>query len=119
MNTALKHTVVANYVPSHTSRKSVWSTFMTWCHSQEKNRFLWLSIALAGHGCILAPLTLMAVMFASNSMLLWGFVIGGMASTLMTNLAALSTKVTIPVFFLSVLIDVVAIIASIAAIINS
>jgi hypothetical protein len=115
MNTVLKHTIVANYAPS---RKSVWSTFMSWCQGQEKNRFMWLSIALAGHGCLLAPLTLMAVMFAGNSMLLWAFVIGGMAMTLITNLAALSTRITIPVLFLSVLIDVGVIITCIAAIMN-
>jgi len=116
MNTVLKHSIAANYAPSRTS---AWSTFMSWCQAQEKNRFLWLSIALAGHGCILAPLTLLVVMFAGNSMLLWAFVIGGMAMTLTTNLAALSTKITIPVFFLSVMIDVAAIITSIAAILNS
>jgi len=110
MNTALHHTVAANYAPSH---RSVWSNFMSWCQGQEKNRFLWLSIALAGHGCILAPLTLMAVMLGGNSMLMWAFVIGGMAMTLITNLAALSTKITIPVLFLSVLIDIGVIITSI------
>lgn len=112
MNTALKHSIVVNYAPS---RRSVWSTFMSWCQGQEKNRFLWLSIALAGHGCLLAPFTLMAVMFAGNSMLLWAFVIGAMAMTLITNLAALSTKITIPVLFLSVLIDIAVMITSIAA----
>ena len=115
MNTALQHNIATTYAPSH---RSVWSTFMSWCQGQEENRFLWLSIALAGHGCLLAPLTLMAVMFAGNSMLLWAFVIGGMAMALITNLAALSTKITIPVLFLSVLIDIAVIITSIAAIMN-
>jgi len=66
---------------------------------------MWLSIALAGHGCFLTPLALLAVMFAGNLMILWAIVIGAMAMCLVSNLAAMPTKITIPVFMLSILID--------------
>jgi hypothetical protein len=55
----------------------------------------------------------MAVMLSGNSMFLWALVIGAMTMTLVTNLAALSTKITIPVFFLSILIDLGIIVSSI------
>lgn len=112
MNTTLQHSHTGYYQRT-TGHISVWSRFMSWCHGQEEHRFLWLAAGLAGHGCFLTPLTLMAVMLSGNSMLLWALVIGAMAMTLVTNLAGLSTKITIPVFFLSILIDVGVIVSSI------
>jgi hypothetical protein len=39
------------------SLKPSWiSTFLTWAENQNDNRFTWLAIALAGHGCFLTPL---------------------------------------------------------------
>ena len=102
MGTVLQHSHAISYKTTH---QSVWSTFIAWCKDQEENRFMWLAIALAGHGCFLTPLALMAVMLAGNLMILWAFVIGAMAMCLITNLAAMPTKITIPVFILSVLID--------------
>ena len=40
----------------------------------------------------------------------WGMAIGAMAIALVANLAAMPTKITIPVFFFSVLIDIVVIV---------
>lgn len=111
MNTVLKHTVAANY--SNTRSKSIWSQFISWCNRQEKDRFLWLSFGVAGQGCILAPLTLLVVSLTGNSMWMWALVIAAMAMTLITNLAALPTKITIPVLFLGILIDLGVIISSI------
>ncbi len=68
---------------------------------------LWLAISLAGHGCVLTIITMFAIMFAGNNFIFWPFAIGAMAMCLIVNLAAMPTKITIPVFFLSVLIDVV------------
>ena len=104
MNTTLDHSYSSTLHKS-IDHSSVWSRFITWCHGQEKNRFMWLATGLAGHGCFLTPVTLMAVMISGNSMFLWALVSGAMAMTLVANLAALPTKITVPVFFLSVLID--------------
>jgi hypothetical protein len=51
-------------------------------------------------------------------MVLWAFVIAAMTMSLVTNLAALPTKITIPVFFFSLMIDVAVIINCIAFMIN-
>ncbi len=88
------------------AKRSLVSQFMNWCASQEENRFLWLAIILAGHACFITPLTVTFVMFSGNSMLLWSLAIAAMAMTLITNLAAMPVKITIPVFFLSLAIDV-------------
>jgi hypothetical protein len=89
---------------------SVVRRFLNWCRSQEENRLLWLGIIVAGHGCVITPLVLLFVMLAGNAMIMWAFVIAAMGMSLVTNLAALPTKVTLPVFFLSILIDVVVIV---------
>src|SRR5690349_4574458 len=80
-----------------TKQKSLWSSFIDWCERQEKHRFLWLASSLAGHGCFLTPITLLAVMIAGNSILPWVLVISAMGMVVVTNLAALPTKITIPV----------------------
>ena len=48
-------------------------------------------------------------------MVMWPFAIGAMAMALISNLAAMPTKFTIPIFFLSVLIDVTLITVSLAS----
>jgi hypothetical protein len=109
---ALQHTYKPVYQTSGT--KSFASRFFTWCESQEKYRFGWLAGIIAGHGCFITPATLLFVMMAGNSPVLWAFVIASMGMALVTNLAALPTKITIPVFFLSVLIDLIVIINCLA-----
>jgi hypothetical protein len=56
----------------------------------------------------------MAVMLAGNLMILWAFIIGAMTMCLIVNLAAMPTKITIPVLFLSILIDLGVMISCIA-----
>jgi len=114
MNTALHQSYSSSY-HKVMDQASLWSRFITWCNGQEKNRFMWLATGLAGHGCFVTPVTLMAVMLSGNSMFLWALVIGAMAMTVVTNLAALPTRITVPVFFLSILIDLGVILGCIIA----
>ncbi len=79
--------------------------FMRWCTDQQKNRIAWSAAMVAIHGCALTPLTLIAIMLAGNNLVLWPFAIAAITMTLVSNLAALPTRFTIPIFFLSILID--------------
>jgi len=114
ITTTLQHTIATNYTKG-ISRPSLFTQFINWCKEQENYRLLWLGIALAGHGCILTPLTVMAVLLAGTNLFLFISAIVAMGITLVTNLAAMPTKITIPVFILSILIDI-AIVISCAAI---
>jgi hypothetical protein len=89
----------------HRSTPSVLTRFFSWCKNQQESRLLWLGIALAAHGCIFTPLTVIVVMFTGNNLYLFVVAIAAMGMTLVTNLAALPTKITIPLFILSLLID--------------
>ena len=110
METVLQQSYTVPYTLT-IEKPSIWTRFIAWCKDQEGNRFLWLGIALAVHGCILTPLTLFIIMYTGNSMFFWGIAIAAMGMSLVTNLAALSTKITIPAFLFSVLLDLGVIIA--------
>jgi len=108
---------IAKHLYTHsmsTTQISLWRKFIDWCNSQEKYRLGWLAAAITLHGCVLTIFTMFAVVLAGNHFIFWPFIIGGMGITLVVNLAAMPTKITIPVFFFSVLMDLVIIISCIA-----
>ena len=97
---------------SSTYKKSIsvstaWKRFINWSSKQEENRLLWLGISIVGHGCVLTVATVGAIVLSGNNFIFWPFAIAAMVMALVVNLAALPTKIIIPVFFLSILIDVV------------
>lgn len=102
--TALNQTIARNYT-ARTSSPSLFAKFINWCEGQEHNRLLWIGLALAGHGCIFAPLTIMLVALAGNSLALFMTAMASMGMALVVNLAAMPTRITIPVFIISILID--------------
>jgi hypothetical protein len=106
--TTFSPSIAASY-SKETSGTSVYKRFLNWCSNQ--NRLLWLGIALSAHGCIITPLTVMAILLAGTNMFLFLLAIVTMGATLVTNLAALPTKITIPVFILSTLVDIAIIIS--------
>jgi hypothetical protein len=110
METTFNHTITTSYTES-ASQTSVFTRFLNWCEAQQFNRMLWIGIALMVHGSILTPLTVMVVLTTVNSLPLFVLSIAAMAMALVVNLAAQPTKISIPVFLLSVLIDLGIIIA--------
>lgn len=115
MATTTLHPAVSNAYKTTVSQPSVFAKFFDWCTAQEENRLLWLGIILAAHGCILTPLTAMAVLATGRSFPLFMLAIIAMAMALVTNLAAMPTKYTLPVFALSVLIDIAVVITALSA----
>lgn len=110
METTVKHLYAH---PMHPAKQSVWRKFITWCDGQEKYRLGWLGASLTLHGCILTVLTMFAVILSGNHFIFWPFIIVAMGATTVVNLAAMPTRITIPVFFFSVLIDLAIIICCI------
>lgn len=110
METTVKHLYAH---PIEVARTSPWKKFIDWCENQEKYRLGWLAAAITLHGCILTIVTMFAVVLSGNHFIFWPFIIAAMGATLLVNLAAMPTKITIPVFFFSVLIDLVIIISCI------
>lgn len=104
------------YAPglSRERKKSFTGQFLAWCQSQEDERMLWLGFIVGGHGCVFTPLTLPFIILAGNHPIFWAFSIAAITMALVVNLAALPTKIIIPVFFLSLLIDLFVIVNCIA-----
>lgn len=108
METIVKHLYAH---PMQNTRVSVWKKFINWCDSQEKYRLGWLGASITLHGCILTILTMFAVIMSGNHFIFWPFIIGAMGAALVVNLAAMPTRITIPVFFFSIIMDLVIIIS--------
>jgi hypothetical protein len=90
--------------------------FLNWCDQQEKNRLLWLGLAIMGHIGMVLPLTLLAILFlANNNFILWTIVLVANMPVLALNLAAQPPKVTIPVMAASLFINLAVIITSVVA----
>ena len=103
MTTVKLQNIPANY---HTTAPSFLTQFLNWTKSQENDRLLWLGIILAAHGCILTPMTVMSVfLIGAGNLSLVVLAIIAMGMALVPNLAAQPTKITIPLFVLSVLLD--------------
>ncbi len=98
MQSTIHHSYSASYDPAK-KRTSLWKKFIDWADGQEENRIGWIAFAIAGHGCVFTIITSMMVL-----------VIAAMVACLVVNLAVMPTKVTIPVFFFSLVIDLVVIV---------
>lgn len=86
-------------------RPSLVSSFISWAANQEEYRLTWLAVTLSVHGCFITPFTVMTVMATTQNLAMFMIATGAMAMTLVANLAALPTKITIPVFLLSIIIE--------------
>jgi hypothetical protein len=107
----IQHSYPLSYIGKE-KKTSFISRFFTWCEGQEKYHFGWVAAILAIHGCVLAPITVLSITLGGNNFILWSLAIGAIAMALIANLAAMPTKITLPVFFLSILIDIAIVVAS-------
>jgi hypothetical protein len=112
METIMNQTISTTY-SGVSNNTSIWTKFMNYCEGQEDNRLMWVGIALAAHGCILTPITIMITLFAGPNFALFMAGMVAMGIALVTNLAAMPTRITIPAFALSIIIDLFVIVSSI------
>ena len=113
MRTSVSHASATTLDKSFTLHSFI-SNFMTWCEKQEDNRLLWVGAALGLQASALAPITLMVIFLTGGNLLMLTLAAVALMMVLVTNLAAMPTKVVVPSFFLSVLIDLGVIIACLA-----
>lgn len=109
---SITNQTISTAYESMVKKPSLYSKFMNWCDGQNENKLLWTGIILAGHGSVITPLTVMAVLLAGTNLYLFILAIIAIGVALVTNLAALPTKITIPVFILSLMVDVIIIIST-------
>jgi hypothetical protein len=114
----MKSTTAQLVYPSFTREQTTtvsrnwWKQFIAYSEKQQFDRLLWLAIGLAGHGTFFTILTLAVVILTGNVFSLFAIACFAMVSVVIVNLAAMPTKVTIPVLALSVLVDLGVIVAA-------
>jgi hypothetical protein len=113
----LHQTIPSSYL-RHGQKESIITRFVNWTKYQEKYRYGWLAFILTVHGCVLAPIALYLVFANGANIVLCTTVAGALAACLITNLAALPTKITIPVFLVSLVADLAVIAISLATILR-
>ncbi|HTS45427.1 MAG TPA: hypothetical protein VMH01_13600 [Puia sp.] len=102
-----------NYYHESAEKKSALILFFAWCANQDaENHIGWVGASITMMSAIVFPLTMGIIMLNGA---VFGLIAAAMAALVLvvvTNLAAMSTKYTIPFFFLGILIDLVVIFAS-------
>jgi hypothetical protein len=101
----LQQSINPAYLVSKAKNQSLFTRFINWANGQEPFRYGWLGVILAAHGCFLTPATVFVVLYSGNNIWMFVTAVTVMAMSLVTNLAAMPTKITIPVFFAGILID--------------
>lgn len=97
-----------SYTYTKQAHTGIFDRFFSWCEAQESNRFLWLGITFfAQIGLALPVAAFSIIFFGNNSSFLWITLLAVNLPTLILNLAALKTKVTLPFLFFAWLTEVV------------
>ncbi len=108
------HTRIITDNISRIAHPSIITRFSNWCKGQEKNRLGWLGAILAIHGCVVTPITLFAIILSGTFLPFYIAAIVAMGAAVVTNLAAMPTRIAIPVFILSLVIDIAIIISCVS-----
>ena len=74
---------------------------------------MWLAFGVLGHGTLFTIATMAVVLMTGPVFPLLAITCFSMVAVLIVNLAAMPTKITIPVFALSLLVDLAVIITAI------
>lgn len=94
--------------------RNLFSRFINWCAEQDKSRMLWLGLAYMGLIGMALPCTLFSIIFLGGNnfaLIVVAAVIN--VPVLALNLAAQSTKITLPALFFALLADVAVILYSV------
>ena len=90
---------------SYSAHSNIFTRFIQWCETQQEKRLSWLGTILALQGCVITPITLFFVTVSGINPVLLSLTICSIVMNLVVNLAAMPTKITVPVFILSLLVS--------------
>lgn len=112
---AILHHPAANskLYQNKTAQAGLVQRLAAWMETQEEKRFFWAALSLVGHGTIFTILTFATVILTGNEFALIAVTCTTMMVVLAVNLAALPVKYIIPVFFGSLLVDLLVMITAI------
>ena len=102
------------YAPTRRPIAGFWARFISYAEKQQPNHLMWLALGVFGHGTVFTIGTMAVVLLNGAFLPLIAITSFSMAMVLVVNLAAMPTKITIPVFALSLLVDIAVIITAFA-----
>lgn len=117
MKAALHHSEANSsyYNNTYTAEKAgLLQRFSAWLDTQEEKRIFWSALSLVGHGTFFTIITFATVILTGNVTALLAITCATMMTVLAVNLAALPAKYIIPIFFGSLLIDLLVMITAVA-----
>lgn len=92
---------------SNTLYPGLWTKFIGWCSKQEANRLGWLAASFIVHGCIFVPMTIVFIAVSGAGFIYVTIAVVSMITAVTVSLADLRMRVTLPVFFSSLLVDLI------------
>lgn len=101
------------FTPSRHPSLGLWTRFIEFAEKQQFNRLMWLAFGVLGHGTVFTIATMAVVLMTGAVFPLLAITCFSMVAVLVVNLAAMPTKITIPVLALSLLVDMAVIITAI------
>ena len=111
MSTTISHPISITHERTRPLRSLV-IKFLTWSADQQENRLAWQGIGLFVFSCFLTPLSVLIMSLTGANLLFILIVLVAMEVTLVLDLTAMPTKITIPAFFLGVVADITIIVVS-------
>jgi hypothetical protein len=92
---------------------SLVNRILNWSADQQENRLEWQGVGLIVLGCVLTPLTVLIVFLTGANPLLILTALVAVEITLVVNLSAMPTKITIPAFLLGIVMDIAIMVVSV------
>lgn len=107
---SIQHAAKFDYT-AQVLQKPFASKFISWCANEEsEHHFMWTGIALVTQGAVLFPFTMLSMFIAGAPFWLLLLPIISLGIVVVPNLAALNTKYTIPIYLLSIVLNILALI---------
>jgi hypothetical protein len=106
------------YLPDYKSMQAqksqvhVIARFMEWIKKEEKNHIAWVGASIMVMSAVFFPITITAILLNGAIFTLVMGAVVSLAGVVITNLAALPTKYTIPALMMGILMDIVLIVIS-------
>jgi hypothetical protein len=110
MNLTIPAPELKIFYPFPKTKTSLFRSFIKWTDLQDReNHIGWIGICIVSMTAVFFPLTMAAILFNGASAGLIGIAMISLVMVVIVNLAALSTRYTIPFLLAGLLMDIIAI----------
>jgi len=114
MNITLPHPELNISYPFSKIKPSYLRSFSKWATREDlENHVGWIGISIILMTAVIFPLTMAAILFNGAAAILIGIAMISLVMVVIVNLAALSTRYTIPFLLAGILMDVIAVLISV------